>query len=63
MRAAQRTYANRHVARRYQNVKSELEAQQNIERIRADRYFSHATLKKGAANAPGSPNQHNQSFA
>jgi hypothetical protein len=48
---------------RYQNVKSELEAQQNIERIRADRYFSHATLKKSAANAPGSPNQHNQSFA
>ena len=34
---------------RYQNVKSELEAQQNIERIRADRYFSHATMKRTQA--------------
>lgn len=30
---------------RYQNVKSELEAQQNIERIRADRYFSSSATR------------------
>mmetsp|Transcript_10597 Transcript_10597/g.20948 ORF Transcript_10597/g.20948 Transcript_10597/m.20948 type:complete len:267 (+) Transcript_10597:77-877(+) len=36
---------------RYQNVKSELESQQNIERIRAEKFMSYHLTSKGSPNA------------
>ena len=38
---------------RYQNVKSELEAQQNLERIRADRYVGQTASTLGMAGGKG----------
>jgi hypothetical protein len=39
---------------RYQNVKSELEAQQNLERIRADKYLGQTAATMGRGISPDS---------